>query len=186
MQQNPNNNTAFIKKLKTGDQTVYKELYLRYYPKLIGIGRKFNFSLLSPEDFVHETFLKLYKNRELLKEGVLLDKQLFVICKNIILNHIKKEKRNMATDTFDFFLEADENTSGEALETARRATLERLIKKLPEKQEQIFILHKINGHSYKEIEALTGLSPKTIANHLYLATKFLKENARNEASSWER
>lgn len=177
------NNTTLIKKLKTGDQAAYKELYLRFYPKLIGIGRKFNFSLLSPEDFVHETFLKLYKHRRLLKEDVLLDKQVFVICKNTILNHIKKEKRNMAKDTFDLFSETDEHAPDEALLTARGATLERLLKKLPEKQEQIFRLHKINGHSYKEIEALTGLSPKTIANHLYLATKFLKEHAQREASS---
>jgi len=52
---NPDN-TALIRKLKTADQAAYKELYLRYYPKLIGIGKKFGFSLLSPEDFVHETF----------------------------------------------------------------------------------------------------------------------------------
>ncbi|MBK1442556.1 sigma-70 family RNA polymerase sigma factor [Parapedobacter sp. ISTM3] len=180
--QDTTGNTAIIKKLKTGDQTAYKELYLRYYPKLIGIGRKFNFSLLSPEDFVHETFLKLHKNRHLLKEDVLLDKQIFVICKNIILNHIKKEKRNTALDTSDFLLETDGRAPNEALETAREAALERLIKKLPEKQEQIFRMHKINGYSYKEIEALTGLSPKTIANHLYLANKFLRAHAQNEAS----
>ncbi|SFC78474.1 RNA polymerase sigma-70 factor, ECF subfamily [Parapedobacter composti] len=185
MQYSPNN-TALIKKLKTGDQAVYKELYLRYYPKLIGIGKKFDFGLLSPEDFVHETFLRLYKNREQLKEHVLLDKQLFVICKNIILNHIKKEKRNMTTDSFDLFLEADENAPDQRTEIARGAILERLLERLPKKQEQIFRLHKIDGHSYKEIEALTGLSPKTIANHLYLATKFLKENVQKETSQSDR
>lgn len=127
---------------------------------------------------MHETFLKLHNNRHLLKEDILFDKQLFVICKNSILNHIKKEKKNMAIDPFYFFSETAEDTPDGSLEIENEALLDRLLKELPEKQGQILRLHKINGYSYKEIEEITGLSKKTIANHLYLATRFLKENAQ--------
>lgn len=181
MPKNNSNNTTLIKKLKAGDRVVYKELYLLYYAKLNGIGKKFNFNLLSPEDFVHETFLKLYNNRKLLKEDVLLDKQLFVICKNIILNHIKKEKRHWTIDNFDSFLETEDIHSETPSDKENELLLNGILKTLPKKQEEIFRLHKLSGYSYNEIEQITGLSKKTIANHIYLATKFLKENAYKSA-----
>ncbi|MCX2682053.1 sigma-70 family RNA polymerase sigma factor [Galbibacter sp. EGI 63066] len=174
-------NKELIAKLKAGDKAVLKDLYVLYYSKLIGIGKKFNFDFLSPEDFVHETFLKLYHKRELLKEDVLLDKQLFVICKNIILNHIKKEKKNISFDTFDNL--SSENIDSEPLvdETKVEEDKQQLyavLNQLPEQQKQIFKLHKIEGYSYKEIKTITSLSPKTIANHIYLANKFLKKNIK--------
>lgn len=177
------NNKITVRQLKAGNQATYKAVYMQYYAKLMGVGRKFSFRLLSPEDFVHETFLKLYEKRALLKDEVLLDKQLFVICRNIILNHVKKEKRNSSFDPLDFlYVLHDENESEdkEQLEE-KRQLLNTLLDKLPQQQKEIFTLHKINGYSYDEIEEMTHLSRKTIANHIYLANKSLKENLGHTA-----
>src|SRR5690606_28204343 len=39
----------------------------------------------------------------------------------------------------------------------------------------VYTLHKIERYSYSEIAQLTKLSKKTIANHIYLATKFIQK-----------
>ena len=68
-------NRKFILSLKKGNEASFKEAYLNYYDKLVNIAKRFNFTVLTPQDFVQETFLRLYNKRELLNEDVLLDKQ---------------------------------------------------------------------------------------------------------------
>lgn len=169
-------NSNLIKKLKRGDQKAYKEAYMAYFDRLVLMAKKFDFKFLTPQDFVQETFLHIYKQRELLKEDVLFDKQIFVICKNIIINHINRENKVIPLDPTKLsLLENDEDSNSENFEEQRKK-LTHLMEMLPEQQRKIFTLHKLDNYSYQEIASITQLSEKTIANHIYLATKFIKNN----------
>lgn len=110
-------NTNLIKKLKRGDQKAYKETYMAYFDRLVLMSKKFDFKFLTPQDFVQETFLHLYKQRDLLKEDVIFDKQIFVICKNIIINHLNRENKVIPLDPMKFAaLENEENDTHERIE----------------------------------------------------------------------
>jgi len=171
-------NKKFILSLKKGNEAAFKEVYFSYYDKLINIAKRFNLTVLTPEDFVQESFLRLYNKRELLNEDVLLDKQLYTICKNIILNHINRENKIVQLDTFQAdILEEQESDSG--IFEERQEKLQNFINQLPEQQQKIFTLHKLENLSYKEIAAITDLSEKTIANHIYLASKFIRKKIEN-------
>jgi RNA polymerase sigma factor (sigma-70 family) len=171
-------NKKFILSLKNGNEASFKEAYLNYYDKLIGIARRFNFTVLTPQDFVQETFLRLYNKRELLNEDVLFDKQLFVICKNIILNHVNRENKIIQLDTSNFEIENEDYD--DVIFEERKEKLYAFINLLPEQQQKIFTLHKLENLSYKEIAAMTDLSEKTIANHIYLASKFIRKKIEND------
>jgi len=171
-------NKKFILSLKKGNETAFKEVYFTYYDKLINIAKRFNLTVLTPEDFVQESFLRLYNKRELLNEDVLLDKQLYTICKNIILNHINRENKIVQLDAFQAdILEEQDSDSG--IFEERQEKLQSFINQLPEQQQKIFTLHKLENLSYKEIAAITDLSEKTIANHIYLASKFIRKKIEN-------
>lgn len=170
-------NKKFILSLKKGNEASFKEAYLNYYDKLIGIARRFNFTVLTPQDFVQETFLRLYNKRELLNEDVLFDKQLFVICKNIIINHVNRENKIIQLDTSNFEIENEDYD--DVIFEERKEILYTFINLLPEQQQKIFTLHKLENLSYKEIAAITDLSEKTIANHIYLASKFIRKKIEN-------
>ncbi|PIF34220.1 RNA polymerase sigma-70 factor (ECF subfamily) [Flavobacterium sp. 9] len=170
-------NRKFILSLKKGNEASFKEAYLNYYDKLINIARRFNFTVLTPQDFVQETFLRLYNKRELLNEDVLFDKQLFTICKNIIINHVNRENKIIQLDSFHVQAE-EEDTETEVFEE-RQEILYNFINLLPEQQQKIYTLHKLENLSYKEIAAMTELSEKTIANHIYLASKFIRKKIEN-------
>lgn len=170
-------NRKFILSLKKGNEASFKEAYLNYYDKLIGIARRFNFTVLTPQDFVQETFLRLYNKRELLNEDVLFDKQLFVICKNIIINHVNRENKIIQLNTSEFEIENEDYD--DVIFEERKEILYTFINLLPEQQQKIFTLHKLENLSYKEIAAMTDLSEKTIANHIYLASKFIRKKIEN-------
>ncbi|MDR7209456.1 RNA polymerase sigma factor [Flavobacterium piscis] len=169
-------NRKFILSLKKGNEASFKQAYLNYYDKLINIARRFNFTVLTPQDFVQETFLRLYNKRELLNEDVLFDKQLFVICKNIIINHVNRENKIIQLDPQ---FEAEEEHTETGIFEERTEKLHSFINMLPEQQQKIFTLHKLENLSYKEIAAITDLSEKTIANHIYLASKFIRKKVED-------
>src|SRR5690606_3122462 len=89
-----------ICRLKRGDSASFEEVYKKYYSKLYGVAKKFGTTTLEAEDFVHQTFLKLWEKRKQLREDVLLDKQLYVICKRLILNYIKRESKMVSNQDF--------------------------------------------------------------------------------------
>ncbi|MEE1898255.1 sigma-70 family RNA polymerase sigma factor [Flavobacterium rakeshii] len=168
-------NSKLIKSLKKGNQKTFKEVYFKHYDKLIKVARRFEFKFLTPDDFVQETFVQLYTKRELLKEDVLFDKQLFVICKNIILNHLNRENKVIPLDPVKLKMEADGEDTDLLLMEDRKKQLQYLLEQLPEQQKKIFTLHKLDNYSYQEIAEMTKLSEKTIANHIYLANKFIQK-----------
>ncbi|WP_281232048.1 RNA polymerase sigma factor [Flavobacterium gelatinilyticum] len=170
-------NRKFIISLKKGNEAAFKEAYFNYYDKLINIARRFNSSVLTPEDFVQETFIRLYNKRELLNEEVLFDKQLFTICKNIIINHVNRENKIIQLDPSQVSIAQEETDSG--IFEDRKEKLHNFINQLPEQQQKIFTLHKLENLSYKEIAEITDLSEKTIANHIYLASKFIRKKIEN-------
>lgn len=170
-------NKKLILSLKNGNETAFKEVYFNYYDKLVNIAQRFNLTVLTPEDFVQESLLRLYNKRELLNEDVLLDKQLYTICKNIIINHVNRENKIVQLDPFQTDI-IEEETDLSVFED-RKEKLYNFINQLPEQQQKIFTLHKLENLSYKEIAEITDLSEKTIANHIYLASKFIRKKIEN-------
>lgn len=168
-------NANLIKNLKNGNQKTFKKVYLEYYDRLIQVAKKFKFKFLTPEDFVQETFLHLYKQRELLKEDVLFDKQLFVISKNIIINHLNRENKVIPLEPQKYVAHTEDEDTSQLLFENRKKELAMLLDQLPDQQRKIFTLHKLDNYSYQEIAELTSLSEKTIANHIYLANKFIQK-----------
>jgi RNA polymerase sigma factor (sigma-70 family) len=167
-------NSDLINRLKQGDQNAYKEVYMAYFDRLVQVAKKFDFKFLTPQDLVQETFLHLYKQRALLKEDVLFDKQIFVMCKNLIINHLNRENKVVPLDPHKFQAPDEEDSQPDF--EAQRHRLNHLLGQLPEQQRKIFTLHKLENYSYREIAEITNLSEKTIANHIYLATKFIKKS----------
>ncbi|WP_373059390.1 RNA polymerase sigma factor [Zunongwangia sp. H14] len=174
-----NHETYFlVKALRNNDITALEKLYKIYYSKLHGFAKKFYSSTLQADDFVQQTFLKVWNERENLKEDVVFDKQLYVICKNIILNHLRREKKMVSNQ--DYYLQSYEVTE-ESPNDYLEEDLIKLntgIKKLPKKRREIFLLHKKENLTYDEIAKYLSISTKTIANHIYLASNFLKEELK--------
>lgn len=168
-----------VRALKSGDRDSLGRLYKIYYSKLYWFAHKFRSNTLEPDDFVQQTFLKLWEKRDQLKEDVLFDKQMFFICKNLILNHIKRENKFGVPDQKHIF-KGEEETEDAEEKNLKLKKLNSLLQKLPKKRKEIFLLHKIENLTYEEISVFFSISKKTIAQHIYLANNFLKKESRKD------
>ncbi|MFD2517004.1 RNA polymerase sigma factor [Salinimicrobium flavum] len=169
-----------VKALKNGDLSAYEKIYKAYYSRLFNFARKFQSTSSEPDDFVQQTFMNIWEKKELLDENILLEKQIYVICKNIILNHIKREQKMQSYSNLDDVLPypgEDQSTleGSNEEDNWKKNKLASLIDQLPEKRKEVYLLHKLNNLSYEEISESLGISKKTIANHIYLASVFIKE-----------
>lgn len=167
-----------VEALKAGSLLALEKVYKAYYSKLYGFAVKFGNSRPEADDFVQQTFVTLWEKRELLKEDVLFDRQIFVICKNIIINQQKRDQKfTRVSDNLDSYMPnlsaIDENEDEQYQQNKNR--FDKILAEMPEKRKEIFLMHKMNNLSYQEISENLGISKKTIANHIYLATTFLKE-----------
>src|SRR5690606_41318472 len=128
------------------------------------------------------------EGKKQLQDDVLLDKQLYVICINRILNYNKREKKMVYNQDFISYhitmVEPEENHYNEYW-----TRLNASIQKMPPKRREIYVMHKIENLTYKEIGKYLNISKKTIANQIYLATDFLKKEfkkiERFSTFSWE-
>ena len=56
--------------------------------------------------------------------------------------------------------------------------LEELMKNLPDKQREVFIMHELEGKSYKEISAITGIGINTLLSRKRYADLYLREELK--------
>ncbi|MDT0645372.1 sigma-70 family RNA polymerase sigma factor [Zunongwangia sp. F260] len=164
-----------IRALKSGDVKSLERVYKLYYSKLYNFSQRFHSSTMDSDDFVQQTFLKVWENRNQLKDDVTLDQQIFVICKNLILNHLKRESRIISELKEDYLSPEPQDENIFTTFSLKLDRLHRIMERLPSKRKNVFILHKIDNLSYTEISQALGISKKTIANHIYLAHNFIKE-----------
>lgn len=174
-----------IRSLKKDDKASLKKLYNLYYSKLLNFAKKFSSTTIDPEDFVHQTFLTVWEKRSQLDEDIIFDKQIFIICKNLILNQIKRDKKvSYGSDALKSFEELSYNSQAdtENISSNRIKDLNTAIAKLPEKRQEILILHKFENLTYEEIGQFLNISKKTIANQIYSALLFLRNELNKKKS----
>jgi RNA polymerase sigma-70 factor (ECF subfamily) len=169
-------NTHFlIRALKSSDVNSFERIYKLYYSKLYWFSKRFHCTTMDSDDFVQQTFLKLWENRDQLKDNISLDQQIFIMCKNLAINYLKKESRIISKFEENYLPTDVENNSEVTSLNPKVKRLKRAIEQLPPKRKNVFILHKIDNLTYEEISKALGISKKTIANHIYLANNYIKE-----------
>ncbi|UJH92998.1 sigma-70 family RNA polymerase sigma factor [Antarcticibacterium sp. 1MA-6-2] len=166
--------TFLVKSLKRGDVSALEKIYKNYYSKIFSYAKRFGLQTLEPDDFVQQTFLLVWEKKDQLEEEVLLDKQLFVICKNLIINHLKREARDLS----HFECESVEEEKDVPGDNNNRARLFSIIQRLPKKRKEIFLLHKIENLTYSEIAEYLSISKRTIANHIYQAQQQIQKEIK--------
>lgn len=134
------------------------------------------------EDIVQEVFIKIWESRNKLGDYKLLNSYIFTIAYNNSIDLIRKRINN------DKYLDHLKNSSvvpenpsviSEIEFDELSLQAEKLIMNLPERQKQVFQLHREKGLSYSEIAEQLGISKNTVENHMGKALKYLHHNLDN-------
>lgn len=150
-------------------------MFLLYYKELC----RFAIVLLNDrddsEEVVQKLFVRLWEKRKHLTQPENTKSFLYKSVYNECLKHLKskvtREKYNLK---FALQSEMDGNSTENNDLSAFLPHLKNAIDKLPTKCREIFVLHKLEGYTQKEISEILGISTKTIENQIAIGISKLR------------
>jgi RNA polymerase sigma factor (sigma-70 family) len=143
------------------------------------------------EDILQDVFYKLVEANRLLMPIEHVTGWLFRVARNRIIDVFRKKKPESFSEA------AVEGEDGEMLQLedllpspdagpealyARNVLLDELdlaVEELPEEQREVFVAHELEGRSFKEIAAETGVSVNTLLSRKRYAVLHLRERLQS-------
>jgi RNA polymerase sigma factor (sigma-70 family) len=145
------------------------------------------------EDILQEVFYELIEANRLLMPIQHVTGWLFQVARNRITDLFRKKKPESFSDAAvahrkddDELLRLDDllpspDAGPEAL-YARRVLLDELdsaVEELPDEQREVFIAHELEGRTFKEMSAATGVSINTLLSRKRYAVRHLRERLQS-------
>ncbi|TDO02685.1 RNA polymerase sigma-70 factor (ECF subfamily) [Sunxiuqinia elliptica] len=165
--------------LKAGNMLAFDKIYELYSHKLYSFIRKILKNEQEAEDVMQEVFVKLWEHRERLENYQSLNAYIFTMAYNHSIDLIRKRMNNAKyldyLKNISVVLGAPSSTNELEFNELNKQ-VENLISRLPERQRQVYLLHREEGLSYPEIANQLGISKNTVENHMVRALRFLREH----------
>ena len=165
--------------LKQGDYGSYKTLFGLYYARFVNFAHKLTGDRQAAKDLVQEAFMKVWINRDKLKEALSIDDYLFIIVKRASINFIRDHGKGIERISSG---ELSERIGGDAASDLPAETRDLIssirtcVDNMPPQRRKVFLMSRRESLSNKEIAQKLSLSEKTVERHITLALTDLKKN----------
>jgi len=189
-----------IKELKSFDEqgVIFRErtgndftfFYKKYYPKLIYYTQKMCGDVQKAEDVTTESFLAAFEKIDKYeREKAQFSTWLFTIARNILLQDIKKSRRNISIDIEfdeegttlkDFITEEDDLSYMTDLKEKKAEIMRDHIYKLKEPYRCVIEMREIKKMSYKDIADTLGKNLSTIKSQIRNGRAILINQTKRE------
>ena len=166
--------SVLLTAVRQGDIRAYNALFKRYYPLLCVYCSRF-IEVEEVEDIVQEVMTWLWEKRAEIQFETSLNAYLYKMVYNRTLNqNLRNEKKVHVEGFFQQRLEEevqcqDVHDIEELINMTNHA-----IEKLPVQYRETFMMHRLDGMSYKEIAEQLQISPKTVDYRIQQALKILR------------
>ncbi|MDR3140393.1 MAG: RNA polymerase sigma factor [Tannerellaceae bacterium] len=168
------------------DAESFKRQFLPCHPRLYRIAYALTGNSLDAEDILQDAYCKLWNKREELVHINNTEAFCTTLVKNLCFDLLRSSRKNIQEEGLENLpLSIGISPETEAIEQDESKQIQRLIDKLPEKQQQVIRLSAINDCSLEEIEEITGLSAVNVRVLLSRARKTVKEQYL-KVTSYER
>ena len=139
------------------------------------------------EDILQDVFYKLVEANRLLMPIEHVTGWLFRVARNRITDFFRKKMPESFSDTFlddetgeplqidDLLPSPDTGPEALYLRNVLLDEVERALEELPDEQRQVFVAHELEGRTFKEIAASTGVSLNTLLSRKRYAVMSLRE-----------
>ena len=168
-----------LQALNSGDESVFKLLFLNYQPRLYRFFWLKIRSVELAEDLVQETFLRIWKTKNRIKNDDNLDIYIFRIASNLSIDVFRKKQRTKEFVPIDYDQLLD-NDQTEDLAQANQLSqfIDKILTKLPENPRTSFLLSRNEGFSHVQIAEIMNISVKTVEKHIGKALNILRKELR--------
>ena len=129
------------------------------------------------EDIVQETLIKVWNRRNSWAEIDSIEAFCTAICKNLALDHARRNSRLSETVFAVPEDKADSSSTPyeQTLQNDRIDLVRRLVNALPEKQRACMQLRDFEGKAYKEIAEMMGISEEQVKINIFRARQSIKQ-----------
>ncbi len=172
------NETILLAKVANGDERAFSELFDVHFNKLGNHVFRITKSLEVSEEIVQDTFIKIWLGREKLKEVRNFSDYLFIVGKNLTLDHLRKRAKQMvlSADLEAYLKDAESTAETENPLENYRALIDNAVDKLPAQAKKVYIMSRHQRFKYDEIATSLGISPETVKKHIQYAVSFIKKD----------
>lgn len=135
------------------------------------------------DDLTQDIMLKVWRRQDQLLVGDDMDFYVLKMAKNAVFDHFKKMAREKIYQELVWRrIQTGVNATEEQLfgEEMEQHVL-RIVKELPERQQQVFHLHHRQELSLQEISEKLQIAPNTAKNHLFRALKVIRTRINPES-----
>lgn len=158
------------------EEETFRNLYDVYWERLFGMAYNRLQNTGDAEDVVQQVFINLWKNREQLQNIRSMEAYLACAVRYMVYNIIRH--RLVKKQYFEHHLRKanwfDHSTENQLSFNELYRHLEAVITTLPPQCRLVFSMSRINGYSNREIAEKTGLSVRTVENHINKALKLIR------------
>lgn len=171
------NEPQLILSLKNGSYKAFERIYEMYAKRLFAYSIQFTKSQEESEEIVQDVFMRLWTNRAKIRQEDTLRSLLFIMTKHYLINAFRTKINQPEYEEYiQYINERSVDDASCQLEYQEFvAKFRAILKTLPETQQKVITLSKIEQFSNKEIADKLSLSEQTVKNQLSLGLKTLKE-----------
>lgn len=155
---------ALVKALKEGNQLAFSIVYKTYAEQTFSLAFKYLLNKELAEDAVQNLFLKLWLKKEEIDETKPINRYLFTMLKNDLLNMLRDSKKNiyLLEDCLSMVLELEDNSQNENLKQEQMNIIQQALEQLSPQRRKVFEMKVSGKYSNQEIADKLNLSINTI------------------------
>ena len=169
-----------IKRWLQKDEKAFEQIFHYYYPRLYRYAFRYLKNEFWAEELSMEVLARVWERKSAITHAETFENYLFTAARNHLINHWQRKidgllsLETLPAEVADI---PGKNASAESdpvlakeLETLYHDSLSHL----PPQRRLVFLLHRNDHLSYKEIAQKLDISPKTVENHIGAALKQLR------------
>lgn len=160
-------------------QTFLENIYDRYKVPLLRIVYKYTGSIDISEDLLHEVFIRIIKNVELLNRlpQHKLEAYIALVARGVSIDYLRKTHRDMQIDIADDILfnlrESKDQYWNQSFDQFQKIDLSLMIRSLPADEQLLLVGKYYLGLSVNELIHIVGGTPTAIRSKLHRAKKYV-------------
>lgn len=176
MTDNAFSDITLLSQLAAGREEAFTQLYARYSPTIYNALMVYIKDEHQADDLLQNVFIKLWEKRADLSAIQSLENYLFILARNLVLNHIKRRAiEENAHQVLRTRLPAHADSTGDRmLDLEYKRLVTEAIDALPAQQKQVYLMATEACMTYEDMAAQMDLSKLTIKKHLELARKSIR------------
>lgn len=169
--------SELIELLRQNDEQALSALYYLHVKKLTYFIQRTAQSPFLAEDIVHDTFIKIWENRQDIDPGKPFKAYLFTIAKRNLLNMLKRAQHetSIMSEIRKYAVEHENTTEMHIDYNESSSLISEAINSLSGQCKEVFVRCRIKGLSYKQTAEELGITESTVNKHMNRALTLIRE-----------